>query len=76
MAFSHKEDIKNTFVKTVRNHHYYFAYYDSWISGSGGATTANYNYNYNTLLTKTETGRAVEVSTKGVLNYAASNQEH
>jgi len=26
MAFSHKADIKNTFVKMVRNQHYYCAY--------------------------------------------------
>jgi hypothetical protein len=68
MAFSHKVDIKNTFVKMVRNQHYYFAYYGSWISGSGSATTAYCNYNYNKLLTQTETGRAVAVSTKGVLH--------
>jgi len=49
-------------------------FYGSWIS----ATIANYNYNItcNTLLTQTETGRAVAVSTKGVLYYAVSNQEH
>jgi len=73
MAFSHTADKKILLWKLYAiNITISLTYYGSWIRGSGSATTANYNYNK--LLT--ETGRAVAVSMKGVLYYAASNQEH
>jgi len=78
MASSPKADIKKYFSWKLyaTNITISLTFYGSWISGKGSATTANYNYMCNTLLTQTETGRAVAVSTKGVLYYAASNQEH